>query len=54
MRSHKLVEEYDWDPNDSKRIWCFGPEASGPNLLVDATRQVQYLSEIRDSVEAAF
>ena len=54
VRSHKLVEEYDWDPNDSKRIWCFGPEASGPNLLVDATRQVQYLSEIRDSVEAAF
>ena len=36
------------------KIWCFGPETSGPNLLVDATKAVQYLNEIKDSMEAAF
>jgi len=36
------------------KIWCFGPETSGPNLLVDKTQAVQYLNEIKDSMEAAF
>jgi elongation factor 2 len=36
------------------KLWCFGPETTGPNLLTDATQAVQYLSEIRDSLEAAF
>lgn len=31
----KLVEEYDWDPIDSRKIWCFGPEETGCNILVD-------------------
>lgn len=33
--SRKLVDDFSWDVNDSKRIWCFGPEESGPNVLVD-------------------
>lgn len=36
------------------KLWCFGPETSGPNLLVDGTKAVQYLNEIKDSMEAAF
>ena len=35
VRGKLLVDQFDWDPNDSKKIWCFGPETSGPNLLVD-------------------
>ena len=49
-----MADNYGWDPNDAKKIWCFGPETTGPNLLVDVTKQVQYLHEIKDSCEAAF
>jgi elongation factor 2 len=49
-----LQDDYEWDPNDAKKIWCFGPETTGANVLVDVTTQCQYLHEIRDSMEAAF
>merc|ERR1712195_439056 len=39
---------------DDLALWCFGPETTGPNLVVDVTKAVQYLNEIKDSVEAAF
>jgi len=54
LRRVILRDEYDWDPNDALKIWCFGPETTGPNLVVDVTKAVQYLNEIKDSVEAAF
>lgn len=53
-RNRKLADKYDWDINEAKKIWCFGPETSGPNILVDVTKAVQYLNEIKDSMEAAF
>jgi len=53
-RNEKLSDSYGWDKNDALKIWCFGPETSGPNLLVDKTQAVQYLNEIKDSMEAAF
>merc|ERR1719453_3063931 len=53
-RKKELVEKYEWDPNDAMKIWCFGPETTGANLLVDTTKQCQYLNEIMDSCEAAF
>ena len=53
-RARKLQDDYEWDPNDAKKIWCFGPETTGANMLVDVTKQVQYLQEIKDSMEAAF
>ena len=33
---------------------CFGPDTTGPNLLTDVTKGVQYLNEIKDSCIAAF
>jgi len=53
-RSRLLSEEYGWDPTDARKIWCFGPETTGPNVLVDVTKGVQYLNEIKDSCVAAF
>ena len=53
-RARMLQDDYEWDPNDAKKIWCFGPDTTGPNMVVDTTKQVQYLNEIKDSVEAAF
>jgi len=54
VRARILAEEHGWDVTDARKIWCFGPEASGANLLVDVTKGVQYLNEIKDSCVAAF
>jgi len=53
-RGRYLVEKFEWDANEARKIWAFGPEGTGPNLLVDATKAVQYLNEIKDSVVAGF
>jgi len=53
-RGRILSEKYDWDVNDSRKIWCFGPDQQGPNLFVDTTKGVQYLNEIKDHCNSAF
>jgi len=53
-RARVLSEEHGWDPTDARKIWCFGPETTGPNVFVDVTKGVQYLNEIKDSCVAAF
>jgi elongation factor 2 len=53
-RARFLSEKYDWDATEARKIWAFGPEGTGPNLLVDVTKGVQYLNEIKDSVVAGF
>jgi len=53
-RAKYLQEKFNWDSNDAKKIWCFGPETTGANLLVDVTKGVQYMNEIKDSCNAAF
>jgi len=53
-REKKLKEDFEWDVNDAKKVWCFGPDTTGPNMVVDVTKAVQYLNEIKDSFEAAF
>jgi elongation factor 2 len=54
VRARILAEEHGWDVNDARKIWCFGPDTSGANLLVDMTKAVQYLNEIKDSFVGAF
>jgi len=54
VRAKYLQTEFEIDQNDGRRIWCFGPEDTGPNLLMDGTKAVQYLNEIKDSCAAAF
>lgn len=53
-RARILSEKFDFDVTEARKIWCFGPEGTGPNLLVDCTKAVQYLNEIKDSVVAGF
>lgn len=53
-RARYLVEKYEWDVNEARKIWTFGPDSTGPNLLVDVTKGVQYLNEIKDSVVSGF
>jgi elongation factor 2 len=53
-RARMLADKYEFDVTEARKIWCFGPEGSGPNLLIDTTKGVQYLNEIKDSVVAGF
>jgi elongation factor 2 len=54
IRARYLNEKYEYDVTEARKIWCFGPEGTGPNLLIDATKGVQYLNEIKDSCVAGF
>ncbi|WPG97542.1 Hypothetical protein R9X50_00031900 [Acrodontium crateriforme] len=54
LRARVLADEHGWDVTDARKIWCFGPDTNGPNLLVDQTKAVQYLNEIKDSVVSGF
>ena len=53
-RGRYLADKFDFDVGEARKIWCFGPEGTGPNLLIDVTKGVQYLNEIKDSVVAGF
>ncbi|CAO3642045.1 unnamed protein product [Cunninghamella blakesleeana] len=53
-RARILADEFSWDVTEARKIWCFGPEGTGPNVVVDTTKAVQYLNEIKDSCAAGF
>jgi elongation factor 2 len=54
IRGRYLSDKYEYDVTEARKIWCFGPDTTGPNLLIDVTKGVQYLNEIKDSVVAGF
>ncbi|MPC12704.1 U5 small nuclear ribonucleoprotein component [Portunus trituberculatus] len=49
---------YDWDVLAARSIWAFGPDHSGPNILVDDTLPSEVdknlLSSVRDSIVQGF
>jgi len=53
-RAKVLSEKYDMDVTEARKIWCFGPDGTGPNFIIDITKGIQYLNEIKDSVVAGF
>jgi len=55
-RSKALREnpDFDFDENAARKIWAWGPETDGPNLVVDVTQGVQYINEIKEHVNSAF
>lgn len=54
-RARMLVEKFGWtDVTEARKLWSFGPDTCGPNVLVDKTRGAQYLNEAHDSLDSAF
>ncbi|ODV92639.1 hypothetical protein CANCADRAFT_90500 [Tortispora caseinolytica NRRL Y-17796] len=53
-RARLMADDFGWDVTDARKIWCFGPDGVGANLVIDQTKAVQYLQEIKDSCVAAF
>ncbi len=58
MVSDFFKSNYDWDALAAKSVWAFGPDAYGPNALLDDTLPSEVdkglLSAIRDSVVQGF
>lgn len=57
VRARLLAETWpeDWNVQDARSIWCFGCPPDGlANVLVDQTKGVAYLAEIKDSMSSAF
>lgn len=56
-RARALIDDHGWDASSAKKIWAFGPEAAagtGTSTLVDETKAVQYLNEVRDLATNGF
>merc|ERR1712203_78406 len=53
-RARLYREKFDWDENSARKIWCWGPETDGANIVVDLTQGVQYMNEIKEHVNSAF
>jgi len=54
-RARNLADNYGWDVTDARKIWSFGCPPDGiPNVIVDCTKGVQYLNEVKDSIKGAF
>lgn len=53
-RARLLADDFGMDVGEARKIWAFGPEGTGPNFLLDASKGVQYLNEIRDHVNSGF
>merc|ERR1712113_308031 len=53
-RAKFLREKFEWDENAARKIWCWGPETEGANVVVDQTTAIAYLNEIKEHVRHPF
>merc|ERR1712176_14703 len=54
-RARRLANEFKWDVNEARKIWTFGcPPDAKANVLVDVSKGVQFLHEIKDHCVSAF
>jgi len=53
-RSRALRDKHDFDEAAARKIWAWGPETEGANIIIDATTAVQYVGEIKEHVNSAF
>jgi len=53
-RARIMAEKYQFDVTEARKVWCFGPDGNGPNILTDASKGVQNLHEIKDSCVSGF
>jgi len=55
LRARRLADEFGWDVNEARKIWSFGcPPDAKANILVDVSKGVQFLHEIKDHCVSAF
>lgn len=49
-----MNEEFGLPVDEGRKIWAFGPDGTGPNIIYDATTAVQYLNEVKESIVSGF
>jgi elongation factor 2 len=55
VRARKLADDFKWDVMVARKLWSFGSPPDGVcNVIVDNTKAVAYLTEIKDSICTAF
>jgi elongation factor 2 len=54
QRTKELASNFNFDASDARRIWCFGPNLEGNNIVQDATVGSQYMAEAKDSIIGGF
>jgi len=54
LRARFLADNFEWDVQEARKIWCYGPDNRGPNVVVDVTKGVQNMNEMKDSFVAAW
>ena len=52
--SRELQEKWDWSKSESSKLWAFGPDGEGPNMLVDLTHGCQFVNEIKEHMVSGF
>jgi len=52
-RAKVLADKHGWSKDEALKIWAFGPDTTGPNILMDKTVGIQYLNEIKDHCNSA-
>jgi len=53
-RARALVNTYDWELDVARKVWAFGPDFNGPNMLRDGTHGVQNLADGKQNIVSAF
>jgi len=49
-----LCSKYEWDEEESKKIWPKGMDENKLNILVNCTKGVEYINEVKDMIINAF
>merc|ERR1711934_397664 len=49
-----LKDKFSWEATEATKIWAWGPETEGANVVVDKTQGVAYLLEIKEHVNSAW
>ena len=53
-RIKTMVDKHEWDKSEAAKIWAFGPDGEGPNVIVDITQGCQFMNEIKEHMVTGF
>jgi elongation factor 2 len=53
-RAKELQNRFGWEQTDSHRVWSFGPDSEGLNLIVDTRKSAEYLQDILEQLIGTF
>lgn len=55
VQQRNMIDKFGMHPDEAKKLWTYGcPPDAVSNILVDATKAVQYLNEVKDSMVGGF